>query len=174
MVKNWKKIDETDKRYKLAEQDFRAEGTPKIEFWKHKDTGAELIIVYHEKKEIYYPIVSSGDKNIRPDISEIFMEEPTTKKTAKKLAKNIMKDYNEKLEDKMEEQRQERRYRKNQTVIRKQVLNAIVNLDDGNGVMYDRLVANLDISETKIYKAVKEFLKEGTVYETRPNKIKKL
>ena len=62
---------------------------------------------------------------------------------------------------------------KDNSVTREDVLNIITELDNGNGVEYDDIIKELD-NEKEVEKIINEILEDGTCFEPRPGRIKKL
>ncbi|MDY6788855.1 MAG: OB-fold nucleic acid binding domain-containing protein [Candidatus Nanohaloarchaea archaeon] len=54
------------------------------------------------------------------------------------------------------------------------VLDAVERLDDGEGVDYSALIEELDFSEEEIESVINDMLSDGTCYEPKPGKVKKL
>lgn len=58
--------------------------------------------------------------------------------------------------------------------LEKDVLDAVENLDDGEGADYADIVDELDEPEDKLEDTINGLLSDGTCYEPKPGKIKKL
>ncbi len=58
--------------------------------------------------------------------------------------------------------------------IRKEVLEAIESIDEGEGASYQEIIDTVDAEESDIDNVVNDLLTEGTCFEPRPGKIKKL
>ncbi len=58
--------------------------------------------------------------------------------------------------------------------LRKEVMEAIENIDEGEGASYQDIIDNVDAEENEIDNVVNDLLTEGTCFEPRPGKIKKL
>ncbi len=58
--------------------------------------------------------------------------------------------------------------------LRKEVLDVIENIDEGEGASYQDIIDEVDAEENDIDSVVNDLLTEGTCFEPRPGKIKKL
>ncbi len=58
--------------------------------------------------------------------------------------------------------------------LRKEILEAIEGIDDGEGASYQEIIDEVDAEENDIDSVVNDLLTEGTCFEPRPGKIKKL
>ncbi len=56
----------------------------------------------------------------------------------------------------------------------KKVLETVEDLDEGEGVDYSDLIGAVDMSEEEVESVINDLLSDGTCYEPRPGKIKKL
>lgn len=58
--------------------------------------------------------------------------------------------------------------------LKEEVLEIIENEDDGEGTPYQDITENVDADEQKVDEVINDLLTEGTCFEPRPGKIKKL
>jgi len=58
--------------------------------------------------------------------------------------------------------------------LRKEVLGSIEDIDEGEGASYQEIIDEVDAEESKIDNVINDLLTEGTCFEPRPGKIKKL
>lgn len=58
--------------------------------------------------------------------------------------------------------------------IEEKVLEAIEEKDSGDGADYSEIINKLDVKEEKLEDTINDLLSDGTCYEPRPGKIKKL
>ncbi len=54
------------------------------------------------------------------------------------------------------------------------VLNMIEKLDDGDGADYSAIIEELDLAEDEVESVINDLLSDGTCYEPKPGRIKKL
>ena len=78
---------------------------------------------------------------------------------------SVLQSFNEKFEENSEEGLEN---------IERDVLDAIQELDDGDGADYSDILDEVDEPEDKLEDTVNSLLSEGTCYEPKPGKIKKL
>ncbi|PSH02036.1 MAG: hypothetical protein BRC26_02575, partial [Nanohaloarchaea archaeon QH_8_44_6] len=58
--------------------------------------------------------------------------------------------------------------------LEREVLEAIEDLDEGDGADYSEIVDGIDEPEDKLEDTINSLLSDGTCYEPQPGKIKKL
>lgn len=73
---------------------------------------------------------------------------------------------------KSEEKREEEE--KDQKKAKDEVLNLIEELDEGKGTDYSKVIDEVEMDENQVEDIINDLLSEGTCYEPRPGKIKKL
>lgn len=111
-------------------------------------------------------------KELREKVKEIKNLDP--EEIAEKLginvdrAKDLLISIQTKDEGKDEQQQEEIKEMK------KEVFNLIEELDKGEGAEYSKIVDESELEENKIEEIINDFLTEGSCYEPRPGRIKKL
>jgi RPA family protein len=73
-----------------------------------------------------------------------------------------------------EETEKEQKEKSSDGELKKEVLGIIDELDEGEGASYQDIIDEIDAEEKKIDEVINDLLTEGTCFEPRPGRIKKL
>lgn len=77
-------------------------------------------------------------------------------------------------EDEKSKDKQKKHEEGSEGKIEEKVLEVIEEKDSGDGADYSEIISKLDVEEEKLEDTINDLLSDGTCYEPRPGKIKKL
>ncbi|MFB6075851.1 MAG: OB-fold nucleic acid binding domain-containing protein [Candidatus Aenigmatarchaeota archaeon] len=119
-----------------------------------------LLEVYKTESDLKEKIKEIKDK----DLSQ---EEMFNKAEKEGINKELLTESEDTEEEKEEKAQSQKKAKDN-------VLELIEDLDDGNGTDYSKIIEESDLDESNVEDIINDLLSEGTCYEPRPGKIKKL
>lgn len=119
-----------------------------------------LLEIYKDEQELKEKVDEIKEK----DISQ---EEMFNLAEQEAINKELLTESEESEEE--EEEREE-----NEKEAKDNILDLIEEMDEGKGTDYSKIIEESDLEENRVEDIINDLLSEGTCYEPRPGKIKKL
>lgn len=178
---------------------IRAKFFQELEDFKEVEEGDLVMVIgklreYEDEIYINPEIVKQvGDPNlITLNLSEIASELKhlqEDRERLEELKEESPEEYEEKLAEEIGEERarsllkaeapgggggEEKEEEMEDSELKKEILGVIDDLDEGKGASYQDIIDEIDADEKKIDEVINDLLTEGTCFEPRPGRIKKL